>query len=108
MSIIFCIAIAVVAQRWDQALIGALVVGLILCVAETSLHIAEHPNMQMVVPYAAIGLFSFVAETAAFYAVKLGVRKFRARPCKPWCLIRFSGLIPKSTTGDRARLVQAV
>lgn len=86
MSIIFCIVIAVVAQRWRTAIILALVIGIpasgimgILQSEETSNYGAPL-NSAALMFHIFIGTAAFIAETAAFFGIKLGMRSLRGKP----------------------------
>jgi hypothetical protein len=83
MSIIGCILIAVIAQRWKAALIAAFIIGLLGSAVFGLLHWYEQygtaPEVGFIAFYIATGTVAFVAETAAFFAIKLGIRALRAR-----------------------------
>jgi hypothetical protein len=84
MTIIGCVLIAVLAQRWKSALIAALVVGVLYSALVSFLQwevtdYGSAPNIGLMGFYGAIRTAAFTAETAAFFAIKLGLKAFRAR-----------------------------
>lgn len=84
MSVIGCILIALIAQRWKSALIAALVVGLLGSTAFGFLHwedthYGSAPNIGFMASYIAVGTVAFSAETAAFFAIKRGINVLRMR-----------------------------
>ena len=83
MSIIGCILIAAIAQRWKGALIAALIVGLLGSAVFGLLHWNDThrtaPDVGFMAFYIGTGTAAFVAETAAFFAIKLGVHALWTR-----------------------------
>jgi hypothetical protein len=84
MSVIGCILIALIAQRWKSALIAALVVGLLGSAAFGFLHwddthYGSAPTIGFMASYIAVGTAAFFAETAAFFAIKRGINVLRMR-----------------------------
>jgi hypothetical protein len=85
MSVVGCILIALVAQRWRSALIAALIVGLLgsaffgVLRWEDTKPYGSSPDAGFMARYIAIGTAAFVAETAAFFAAKKGIRALRGR-----------------------------
>jgi len=87
MSIIGCILIAVIAQRWKGALIAGLIVGLLGSAVFGLLDWYDThgtaPDFGFMAFYIATGTAAFVAETAAFFAIKLGIRALWSRRRAP-------------------------
>lgn len=73
MSIVGCILIAIFAQSWRSTLIAALSIGLVGSAFFGLLRSEEIRDVSLPL-YVALGTPAFVAETAAFFAVKLCIR----------------------------------
>lgn len=103
MSVIGCILIALIAQRWKSVLIAALVIGILGSTAYGFLHWADThygsaPNIGFMGFYVVMGTAAFTAETAAFFAIKLGFNALRAR--------RRAKKTPQPTGGIAVHLLQ--